>query len=284
MDFGTFENMVSIGFGPYTFGFDIDSVTLRNLFEDRFRKHLAKDEPDLFFHVTLDDSPLTALLNSLNPIDLNKIDGNRFCFVDEIIQGEFLNERNCSISLKKQAFDYHHFCLFDVFLIGSFYYLERLNEPNELSHFIVHASAVSRKGRGFIFPGPPESGKTTVASLLDTGKVLHDEAVLISLQNMSIQSTPLLGKFPEYQNGKENLSNLFFLKQDTKAEVKEVSKFEAYNRLFRQLVIPLTLLDNDKRKGFEYIDRFCFDFVTSIPYYELSFPRNNHFWSVIEDV
>ena len=277
------KDMICIDFGPYKFGFRIEEVRLHNFFEDKFRKHLTAGDPDLLFDVRFDDSRLNVPFNSFHPMDLNSISGNQFCFINDIIKGEFQSERHCHLSLKKEAFDYYQVCLFDVLLTRSFYYLECLNNPQSVSHLVVHASAVSRKRKGLIFTGPPESGKTTVASLLDNGKVLHDEAVLVSLTDRQVLSTPLMGKFPAYQNGQEDLNALFFLKQDNKVEVQEVSRFGAYNRLFRQIVIPLTLLDNDKRKGFEYIDKFCFEFVSNIPCYMLFFSKNNSFWPVIEE-
>ena len=48
---------------------------------------------------------------------------------------------------------------------------------------IVHAAAVEKDGRGFIFPGAPGSGKSTLcAALVSRGwRLLSDEMAMISL-------------------------------------------------------------------------------------------------------
>jgi len=49
------------------------------------------------------------------------------------------------------------------------------------------------------------------------------------------------------------------------------------------VLIPLTLLDDDKRKGFELMDRFCFELVSNVSCFELSFPISGGFWQPLEE-
>jgi len=57
---------------------------------------------------------------------------------------------------------------------------------------IVHAAAVERDGRGFIFPGAPGSGKSTLcAALVSRGwRLLSDEMAMISLNDGLIWPIP----------------------------------------------------------------------------------------------
>ena len=188
--------MINIAFGPYTFGFRIDDKHLYDFFKGKFKKHLTQDKPDLLFDVEKDDSSATIQYDLRNLLDQVLIEGDRFSFFQGIIKGEFISDLYCSLTLKKEAFNYHRFCIFDMFLTMAFYYLERFYNHEEVNRFISHASAVSRNGKGLVFAGPSKNGKTTVVSYLDTGRVLHDEAVLLSLENREVSSTPLSGKFP----------------------------------------------------------------------------------------
>ena len=45
--------------------------------------------------------------------------------------------------------------------------------------FLLHASAVVTDGRADLFVGPSGVGKTTIASSVDPGRVVHDEAVFV---------------------------------------------------------------------------------------------------------
>ena len=280
--------MLCIEFGPHNLGFQTDSEVLHSVLEQKYKKHPAVGVPDLTFDLVFDESFCTIPIHDIPFKDLinPSISGRQFEFAHAIIKGEFENERDCRLCLKKEAFENHWCSLFDIFLTRCFYHLERRSGSNGLSRAISHASAVKRNGKGFLFPAPSETGKTTVASLLDSGTVLQDEAVIVSKleRGWAIESTPLTGKFPDYQNGRSGLDAFFILKQDTKVRVRKVKKFTAYNWLFRQLVLPVTLLDNDKRKGFELNDRFCFDLISSVPCYELSFPKSGGFWEAIEEV
>jgi hypothetical protein len=280
--------MITIQFGPYSFGFQCSAENLSKLLSEKFEKHPSSGPPDLVFEVFLNESASLVSVREISIEGLSAlyVNGRRFSFVQDIIKGEFSNERDCRLWLKKEAFENYWCSLFDIFLTRCFYHLERRSPSNGLAHAISHASAVERKGRGFLFPAPSETGKTTVASLLDSGIVLQDEAVIVSKRKRgwSIESTPLTGKFPDYQNGRSELNAFFILIQDTKVRVRKVKKFAAYNWLLRQLVLPVTLLDNDKRKGFELNDRLCFDLISSVPCYELSFPKSGGFWEAIEEV
>lgn len=276
--------MIRIGFGPYNLEFKTGAGNLSRILLEKFGKHRVTGAPDLAFEIVLDKTPPAVAVRDISIAQLSSMDvvGRGFAFAYDIVRGEFKNERSCLLWVKKEAFESHWCSLFDVFLTRCFYYLERLEESGVLSHCISHASAVKRKGRGFWFPAPSETGKTTVAALLDTGTVLQDEAVLVSGPEWMLESTPLTGKFPGYENSRAALDAFFILKQDKKACVKPMKRFVAYNWLFRQLIVPLTLRDNDMRKGFELMDRFCYDLVSAIPCFELAFAKNPSFWQALD--
>lgn len=276
--------MVCLAFGPYYLGFQVANSRIRDYLFRKFSKHLTSSSPDLLFEVNVDTSGVVFPIEPARLDNFHSVDKTRFCFVDDVIKGEFLGERNCRLYVKDNIRDDRLEWIFKEFLVRTFYYLEHLENPKGPSRFLCHASAVSRKGKGLVFSGPSGSGKTTIATLLDTGKVLHDESVMISLTERTVRSTPIQGKFPEYVNEEENLDALFFLEQDTRVHVQPLSRFEAYKRLFRQVATPLTLLDNGSRKAFEYKDQFCFEFISRIPCHMLSFPKNDSFWGAIEEV
>ena len=163
--------MLCIQFGPYCLGLETSSEFLAGLLSIKFEKHITNGEPDLAFEVVLDESTPAVSVREISISQLNdiSISGRRFAFVQDMITGEFKNARESRLVVKKEAFEKYWCSLFDIFLTRCFYHLERRSGSNGLSRAISHASAVKRNGKGFLFPAPSETGKTTVASLLDSG-------------------------------------------------------------------------------------------------------------------
>jgi hypothetical protein len=85
-----------------------------------------------------------------------------------------------------------HASAFDVFLRIFFSFL-LLGEEG----FLIHAAGLEKNGRGYLFTGPSDSGKTTVARTARGVRVLNDE--LVAVKKVSggyrVFSTPFKGDF-----------------------------------------------------------------------------------------
>lgn len=98
-----------------------------------------------------------------------------------------------------------------------------------------HASSVEDNGRGFLFVGVSEAGKSTMAGLWhgrEGVQVLSDERTVVRLQDgWRIYGTPWHGTFPVYSPSSAPLAAVLFLKQGPENRLVSVSRSDAAKRL-----------------------------------------------------
>ncbi|HSJ52453.1 MAG TPA: hypothetical protein VLC52_01800, partial [Anaerolineae bacterium] len=98
-----------------------------------------------------------------------------------------------------------------------------------------HASSVDDRGRGFLFVGVSESGKSTMAGLWhgqEDVRVLSDERTVVRFQDgFRIYGTPWHGSLPVYSPSSAPLAAILFLKQGPRNELVEIGRSDAAKRL-----------------------------------------------------
>ena len=141
--------------------------------------------------------------------------------------------------------------------------------------FLLHASGVISKGRGYIFTGVSGAGKTTAAKASKrNGLILSDEIVALRKTGNSwtLFGTPFMGLM---KGGGKNRAikapKLLFLKQAQKNALKPVSKEKAWGKFLRNIV----LFKPEKK-----IAGLSFDFINSVESRVLEF-RKKGFWRIL---
>jgi hypothetical protein len=143
---------------------------------------------------------------------------------------------------------------------------------------LIHSCSIIRHGKAFIFAGPSESGKTTIARLCrrQDGEVLNDEIVLMSRptsdgKEISLQSAPMKSLISPRRNKSAPLSCILLIKKGDKTAIHEVERTEAYLKFMRQIITPAYIGQRDKRAVYSLIADFSNEVTRNVPVFELEF-------------
>jgi hypothetical protein len=146
---------------------------------------------------------------------------------------------------------------------------------------VLHASAVSKNGRGSVFFGPSGSGKTTIARLSSDCTILSEEMVIVKPHNggYRVYGTPFWSEFtPGQSNVRAELDGLYSLKKDQTNNVTLVDKSLAATDLYQ--CVPF--FGDDGQLQSRIYDT-CRTLVDAIPVYELHFLPDPSFWHVLNE-
>jgi hypothetical protein len=246
-----------------------------------YNNFLSNEEPDFTVYTNITQSEEKIVL-PVSIIMSKTVDGNNFNFHSGLIKGSINREaRKCTIDVNHILF--RRIRLFEHFLFQIYYtVLNDLNSKKSES-FLLHACSVEKEGTGYVFTGPPESGKSTIARLSSKHNVLGDEIALIKEQNENyyIESTPFRGDFKESNKGKVKLGGIFLIKHGKKNIIREIGKKEFVTSFIREIIYPATLLSTDKLEIYSKMFEISSSIADTVPFYELSFLPDETFWNNI---
>ena len=143
----------------------------------------------------------------------------------------------------------------------------------ERERLVVHAAAVARAGRAFVFAGPSGSGKSTIAGLA-RGRILNDEIICVKCgpTRPLVYATPFwgeLGRGPASHQGYPPAALFFLRKSDTETRAEPLSGAAALGRL----LACCCLFGNESSTAQRGLD-LAVSLLKSVPAYELTFARN----------
>jgi hypothetical protein len=110
--------------------------------------------------------------------------------------------------------------------------------------FLVHSAAVIAEGRGFLFVGPSEAGKSTAAENSRAHHVLGDEMNLVrpgAGNSFEVVGTLFNGTFKEKRPGRAPLAGVFVLEQAPHHALVPIGRAEAVAALSTEIVPPVGL-------------------------------------------
>jgi|GEM_PF-3482665 len=246
----------------------------------RFRNFLSESEPD--FDIDLREKPKSLnigveLLNELAnmPQATTLIQKNhRYSFVaktDSTKEIGFIDveRKRC---LLYELFKDSRALLFTDFLLFCLYVF--LGSSNG---FLLHACGVVKDNEGYVFAGPSESGKTTVARLSKGLTLLSDECLCIKESDNSyrVYGTP----WGKGGNKFAKIKNVFFLKKGKAMAFKRVKPAAAASRILRDASFG-ALGQQITRNILNSVAKM----VDEVPCYEMRFSVNSPIWESISDL
>ena len=271
-------------FGQYTISFYSNEKEVLHYLTCHFEKHLTDTPPDITVllslntHISPDHFKLGTRYKYL-------VQDEYFDFGPGLIQGTWdSTTRICKIKAAAFLFTQDYVWLFDRYLCRLFYTMS-INEKNpDQQEIIVHCTGVARNGKGYIFFGPPGSGKSTVASFSENDEVLHDDMNIISMDNGEtlLQGVPFNPKLIERGCGCVPLSMIFSLNQSDVTRVEALTPAAALSKLAPETVLPQTVIDRHNRKSFEYLLDALKKLCKAVPCYNLYFKKDASFWDEIK--
>lgn len=150
----------------------------------------------------------------------------------------------------------------------------------------IHSCGIADGEKGYIFTGPSEEGKSTIAKLSNPKTVLSDEMVLLRKSNngrKKVYGTPFNGEL-EGINRCVDCKGIYFIEKNNTNEIIPISRMSAVVALMREGVTG----------GFMSIDgiqRICTapgylslltELLEGVPCYKMRFIRDSSFWEAID--
>lgn len=150
--------------------------------------------------------------------------------------------------------------------------------------FLLHASGVVHHGRAWVFCGPSESGKTTIARMAKGLPVLSDETVAITKRVLSYAAfaTPFFGEGGPTMgevNTHGRIRGLCFLHKAGQFSHRRLTAREAVERAFPQVLLPKT--DTAVVSGL--LGNLA-EFAEKVPCYDLFFPPRPDLWVYLDGI
>jgi len=211
-----------------------------------------------------------------------KVTGESFSIAGDLISGNFDSESGAwDVRVKNILTKYPTTRVFEQFLYQAYY---SARKKCDYDGYLIHSSGVVRKGKGFLFVGAMETGKTTIANFSLNNTVLNDEICLVSFndENVSVHDTPFNGFFKGKSAGDVPLSVVFLLTHGNTHQIHEISRAIAVKTILTQIVPPVGLeeeLTNKTRVSMmELADRLS----ATVPVRVLEFSPDPGFWKVID--
>jgi hypothetical protein len=150
----------------------------------------------------------------------------------------------------------------------------------EQDGFLIHASAQVRNGKGCIFTGKSEAGKTTISNLGSDNLVLCDELPMVRKVNGTYQvfGTPFWGQFGKGTVTDSSPTNaLFFLNKAAHNRTTEISPSKAFPRL-----LQTTLFFSTDRDLVNRLMSIVIDFLATVPSHDLYFLPEPGVWDAVD--
>jgi len=150
---------------------------------------------------------------------------------------------------------------------------------------LVHSAGVVAAGEGYLFVGPSEAGKTTIANLSSDHLVLNDEMNLVEFHadGLRLVGTPFNGHFRAKEPGAAPLRALLLLDKGRAHALHSVGVGEAAGAVATQIAPPVGL---DETAGDE-TPQSMIDcgtrIVTSTTVRRLTFTPDAGFWPVLTE-
>ena len=263
---------------------DTDDTVIRDYLMRHFEKNLADASPDVTIRLKIDTQLRPEHFKPGTHYEYH-IQDESFDFGPGLIQGIWdATARTCCITAAAFLFTREHAWLFDRYLCRLFYTLCAVDNNSNHTDIIVHGAGISRKETGFLFCGPPGSGKSTVAGLSGKNSVLHDDMNIVSMVNGEIflEGVPFNPKCIERQSGRVPLARIFSLYQAPAAGIDPLTPAAAVKKLLPETFLPLTVTGRKTVGAFQILLTALQKLCTAVPCYTLKFTKDASFWKIID--
>jgi hypothetical protein len=284
-DTGAMDKSITTIFGSYILKFTCNQQSTLDLLYSHFRDCLSDKEPDISILMTVVSPDKITTVKEVSESRYAYLDDKTVNFGPNLIEGRWDFQNNIfKFTVSQSLMVQEELWLFDRFLC-SLYYTLVMNDTNR-NHcpFIVHSSGVIRDGRGYIYFGPPESGKSTIASLSRKFTVIHDDMNIVTLDGKSvmIEGVPFNPKLINRTNEKAPLSMICSLHKSDTVKLERGSADEFTRKALAEIFLPMPLFSNDRNSAFNYLLACVKELSQRVPYYRLYFKKDDNFWECIE--
>jgi hypothetical protein len=148
---------------------------------------------------------------------------------------------------------------------------------------LVHSAGVVADGRGFLFVGASEAGKSTVADLSQAHAVVNDEMNLIEFtpDGPWLRPSPFNGHYPEKRAATAPLTAILLLDKGAEHGVSAVGSARAAAAIAAQVAAPVALEEAPTPAASRAMMEQAIRLVSTVPTRQLTFRRDDGFWPVL---
>jgi hypothetical protein len=147
----------------------------------------------------------------------------------------------------------------------------------------IHAAGVDMNGRGLLFAGPSEAGKSTIVKMLaGKAKILCDDRIILRREAglFRIHGTWSHGEVSEVSSDSAPASGLFFLRQAGENRlVRILEPKDVLGDFLPRLVRPLVTAD-----WWDRVLSLAGDFIAKVACYNMSFDKSGRIVEVLEEL
>jgi MoaA/NifB/PqqE/SkfB family radical SAM enzyme len=147
----------------------------------------------------------------------------------------------------------------------------------------VHSAGVRLGGRGLLFAGPSEAGKSTIVKMLrDRADILCDDRMIVRRggDGFRIHGTWSHGEVPEVSPDSAPLEALFFLRQSRENRLERISDSrEAFKELLPRIIRPLATAD-----WWRDVLSLAGEIARAVPFYNLHFDKSGDVVDRLEEM
>ncbi len=282
------EETVQIEFGTVCIELHCQDQEFMEKVRLNYRPFLALCPPDFRIRFNLRNSRTAAEIKQLLTNSRSYVDGDRFVTEAELLECRISwAEATVWVDTEKELFDPSvEYKLMNALLRGIYSGIHKKVWNRTPGADLVHGCGIMDGERCYLFTGPSGSGKTTIAVLSDGRKVLNDEAVLVGRDNEKfyLSGTPFDGSASHRCNASGYLSAILFLRHDTKASLRKLSKVETYQRFLIQVFDTSPLLEAPGIDSLQARAELSAEVASEVPSYELGFRPDTSFWPLVEHI
>ena len=146
----------------------------------------------------------------------------------------------------------------------------------------IHASGVVLNGKGLLFAGPSEAGKSTIVKLLEgRAEVLCDDRIIVRRApgGFRIHGTWNHGEIPRISPASAPLAAVFFLRQASSNRIEKIEDPKIVTRdLLPRLVRPLVTKD-----WWDEVLGLAGEVVRAVPHFDLHFDKSGRIAEILEE-
>jgi radical SAM protein with 4Fe4S-binding SPASM domain len=148
---------------------------------------------------------------------------------------------------------------------------------------LVHAAGVDWNGRGLVFAGPSEAGKSTIVKMLaPRARVLCDDRMIVRRNGAGFEAhgTWSHGEVPDVSPGPAPLTGVFFLRQARENRAERIGRTaEAARGILPRIVRPLVTAD-----WWDAVMDLVGELARKVPFYDLYFDRSGRVVEILEEL
>jgi hypothetical protein len=151
----------------------------------------------------------------------------------------------------------------------------------------IHSCGIADGEKGYIFTGPSEEGKSTIAKLSNPKTVLSDEMVLLRKSNngrKKVYGTPFNGEL-EGINRCVDCKGIYFIEQGSTNEIIPISRMTSAITLLKEGIMGNFMSIEGINNIFSHSNylSLLIDLLEGVPCYRLKFKKDNTFWKHINE-